>query len=181
MLAISATTLLGACAETSPVSPDQAIALPASINAFKAPQLPESCKTLEAPENTKLAFHTYAVGVQIYRWSGTAWSFVAPEATLYANAGATAVVGTHYEGPKWESNSGSIVKAGVKDRCTPNPNAIQWLSLNATGEGSGIFSNVVFIQRVNTAGGKEPATPGASVGAEARVPYTAEYYFYRAK
>lgn len=36
------------------------------------------------------------------------------------------------------------------------------------------------VQRVNTLGGTAPAGAGSFVGDEARVPYTAEYYFYRA-
>jgi Protein of unknown function (DUF3455) len=35
--------------------------------------------------------------------------------------------------------------------------------------------------RVNTAGGLPPTAPGAYIGAEEEVPYTAEYYFYRAQ
>ena len=50
-----------------------------------------------------------------------------------------------------------------------------------SAEGPGIFSNVTYIQRVNTVGGQAPTMPGAFTGAEARVPYTAEYYFYRAE
>ena len=38
---------------------------------------------------------------------------------------------------------------------------------------------VSFIQRLNTVGGKAPARPGAFPGQVARVPYTADYYFYR--
>jgi hypothetical protein len=54
--------------------------------------------------------------------------------------------------------------------------------LEATlSEGPGIFSRVNFIQRLNTVGGKAPSNPGSSVGEVARVPYTADYYFYRAK
>jgi hypothetical protein len=39
---------------------------------------------------------------------------------------------------------------------------------------------VTFIQRLNTAGGLAPATAGAAIGQEARVPYTADYLFYDA-
>jgi hypothetical protein len=42
------------------------------------------------------------------------------------------------------------------------------------------ISRVTHIQRVNTIGGTAPAQAGAFVGEEARVPYTAEYYFHRA-
>jgi hypothetical protein len=39
---------------------------------------------------------------------------------------------------------------------------------------------VTYVQRVNTAGGLPPAAPGSFVGEEKHVPYTTEYYFYRA-
>jgi uncharacterized protein (TIGR03118 family) len=38
---------------------------------------------------------------------------------------------------------------------------------------------VSYVQRVNTAGGLAPSAPGAFVGEERQVPYTAEYFFYR--
>jgi hypothetical protein len=40
---------------------------------------------------------------------------------------------------------------------------------------------VSYIQRVNTTGGLAPVEPGEEPGEEARVPYTADYYFYRKK
>ena len=40
---------------------------------------------------------------------------------------------------------------------------------------------MTYIQRVNTAGGLPPTDPGPFIGAEEEVPYTAEYYFYRAQ
>ena len=66
--------------------------------------------------------------------------------------------------------------------CTPDTTAIPWLLLQtASTEGSGIFGAVTYIQRVNTKGGLTPTAPGRSVGAVAEVPYSAEYYFYRAR
>ena len=127
----------------------------------------------------KVAFATYAEGVQIYRWDGTGWAFVAPVALLYEDEDLNGEFATHYAGPTWESNSGSIVVGAVVDRCTPDPDAIPWLLLKASvSEGPGIFDGVTFIQRVNTVGGKAPADPGDFVGEEVEVPYTAEYYFY---
>jgi hypothetical protein len=67
----------------------------------------------------------------------------------------------------------------VAERCTASATAIPWLSLTASGTGPGIFERVTFIQRVNTVGGLAPSTPGSTTGAEVRVPYTAEYFFYR--
>lgn len=140
-----------------------------------------SCDRLRAPQGSTVAFHAYARGVQVYRWNGTAWTFVAPEATLSASANGAGVIGTHYAGPTWESNSGSVVKGVVFDRCTPDATAIPWLSLTATpSDSAGVFGRVAFIQRVNTVGGLVPVTPGTAIGDTARVPYTAEYWFHRA-
>jgi hypothetical protein len=61
-----------------------------------------------------------------------------------------------------------------------DPDAIPWLRLDAKNpQGPGIFANTTFIQRVNTTGGKAPLVDGAFVGQVARVPYTADYFFYR--
>jgi hypothetical protein len=140
-----------------------------------------NCQNLQVPAGHKVAFRVYAEGVQIYRWDGTSWTFVAPDAKLFADARGRSAVGTHYAGPTWESASGSKVVGAVLQRCTPNGNAIDWLLLKATSnEGPGIFRRVTFIQRVNTVGGKAPTTPGTQVGELASVPYTADYYFYRA-
>jgi hypothetical protein len=147
------------------------------------PELPEGCGSIRVEAGNEVAFHAYAIGVQIYRWNGTAWTFVAPEANLYADAGYNGKVGFHYGGPTWESNSGSkVLAARVQNTgCTPDPSAIAWLLLKKVStDGPGIFSDVTYIQRVNTTGGLAPATPGTTVGEEKRVPYTAEYYFYRA-
>jgi hypothetical protein len=150
-------------------------------NDNRAPDLSDYPK-LQVEAGNKVSFHAYAEGVQIYRWDGTSWAFVAPEATLYADAGYHGVVGTHYAGPTWESNSGSKVVGAVLERATPDPDAIPWLKLEAKSkDGPGIFDNVTYIQRVNTVGGKAPTAPGDSVGEVVRVPYTAEYYFYRAQ
>jgi hypothetical protein len=47
--------------------------------------------------------------------------------------------------------------------------------------GPGIFNRVTYIQRVNTTGGLPPGMPGSLHGEIKEVPYTAEYYFYRAQ
>jgi hypothetical protein len=134
---------------------------------------------LQVQAGNKVSFHVYAEGVQIYRWNGTSWSFIAPEAVLFAD-GDDGAVGIHYAGPTWESVSGSKVVGTVLERCTPDPEAIAWLLLEAvSNEGPGIFRRVTFIQRVNTVDGNAPSDPGGFPGEEVRVPYTAEYFFYR--
>jgi hypothetical protein len=147
----------------------------------RAPDLGD-CQDLRVPAGHKVAFRAYAEGVQVYRWTGTSWAFVGPEALLYAGAGGDGPVGIHYAGPTWESASGSTVVGTVLERCTPDADAIPWLLLGAVSSaGPGIFHRVTFIQRVNTVGGLAPADPGDFPGEVARVPYTADYYFYRAQ
>ena len=163
--------------------------LPTSIPAARAadnnhePDLPSPlCDRLQVPPGNKVAFHVYALGVQIYRWNGTTWVFVAPLAMLFADANYSGKVGIHYAGPTWESNSGSKVVATRLEPCSPEPTAIPWLKLQTVStEGPGIFSSVTYIQRVNTTGGLAPTAPGSSIDAVVEVPYTAEYYFYRAQ
>ena len=145
----------------------------------RAPDLGD-CQDLQVPAGNKVVFHAFGVGVQIYRWDGTSWVFVAPEAVLFADAGDDGEVGIHYAGPTWESVSGSKVVGMVLERCTPDPDAIPWLLLGAvSNEGPGIFARVTFIQRVNTVGGKAPTDPGDVPGEVANVPYTADYFFYQ--
>ena len=148
-----------------------------------SPDLPSPiCDTVDVPNGQKLSSHLYALGVQIYRWNGDAWVFVEPQATLFADADYHSKVGIHYVGPTWESNSGSKVVAARLAGCSPDTANIPWLLLNAvSADGPGPFGSVTYIQRVNTAGGLAPIAPGVSIGALAQVPYTAEYYFYRAK
>jgi hypothetical protein len=118
--------------------------------------------------------------VQIYRWSGSAWTFVAPRADLFADAANTVKVGTHFGGPTWLSTGGSQVIAAVQKRCNVNPNDIPWLLLASTSSSTdGLFANTTYIQRVNTVGGIAPVVAGDSVGHVKEVPYTAEYWFYR--
>src|SRR5215510_5528788 len=149
----------------------------------RVPELPlPLCDRVQVDESNQLAYRAYAVGIQRYRWNGTSWVFVEPVATLFADQGFHGKIGTHYVGPTWESNSGGKVVATRVDGCTPDTTAIPWLKLQTiSAEGPGVFGSVTYIQRVNTRGGIAPSVPGASVGALADVPYTAEYYFYRAQ
>jgi len=68
-------------------------------NDNRAPALGD-CQMLQVSPGNKVSRHVFGVGVQIYRWSGTSWVFVAPEAVLYANAGDTGEVGH----PLWRSH-----------------------------------------------------------------------------
>jgi hypothetical protein len=140
--------------------------------------------TDEAP-----AFVLAAQGVQIYQCkprasdaNAFAWTLTAPEAAL-SEGGVT--VGRHYAGPTWESTSDrSSVKGAVRQRQDGGAGNIPWLLLTATPSGSeGRFAGVTSVQRVATRGGVEPPAgcDASSVGNEVRVPYTADYYFYKRK
>jgi len=142
---------------------------------------------LEPPEDQKVTFHAFAVGVQIYTWTQNptnaalfSWVFKAPEAVLFKADDRDDAVGLHYAGPTWEYQDGSKVVGTVLQRSpSADSNAIPWLLLQAvSNEGDGRFSDVTYIQRVKTVGGTAPATVGDPTHLEARVPYTAEYYFY---
>jgi hypothetical protein len=141
----------------------------------RAPEVPVD---IAVAAGNKVHFHGFGVGVQIYTWNGSAWTGPVPEATLFDGNG---VVAIHFAGPTWESNSGSkVVGAVVQPTVTVDTNAIPWVRLRAVNPmGPGIFADTTFIQRVNTVGGKAPSADGAFVGQVARVPYTADYFFYR--
>ncbi len=175
LVAFAAAAMLAGCEDDTTLGPTERPA----ISASRGVDLGE-CDEIGVPEGSTLVLHAYAEGVQIYRWNGGAWAFGGPSAKLYADAAGTGTIGIHYGGPTWESNSGSLVVGTLKTPCERGPADIPWLLLDAVrSKGPGIFDGVDFIQRVNTVGGRAPTAPG-SPGEVRNVPYTAEYYFYRA-
>jgi hypothetical protein len=135
------------------------------------------------PGNTEV-LRAYGEGVQIYvsRPSATnpgqfVWAFVAPDATLYNNGGH--IIGHHYVGPTWEANNGSLVVATKIAAVTPDPTAIPWLLLRGVSHGGhGMFSDVSYVQRLDTTGGLAPSWTPTAAGIEVDVPYTATYVFF---
>ena len=185
-LVIVGAALASACAKDAPVAPVGATTKTRGITAVAdvsdGNRLPDltACPQLVAPRGSTLLLHAFGIGVQIYHWNGTSWGAATPSATIYADAGGQGELASHFAGPTWQSNSGSTVVGTVANRCTVDPASIQWLSLTGVASGNGIFAKVTFIQRLNTVGGSAPSTPGAVIGQEARVPYTADYLFYDA-
>lgn len=143
---------------------------------------------LVPPASAVLLFELGARGVQIYECQATpndpavyAWTFKAPEAELLNARGE--VVGDHFGGPTWRGHDGSAVVAAVLARVdAPNPKkAIPWLLLEARSHsGSGVFSTITHIQRLDTVGGVAPkkGCDAEHAGEVARVPYTARYAFF---
>jgi len=142
--------------------------------------------------NTRVATF-YAEGVQKYKAKaipGTAptqyeWTFVAPKADLFDATNKK--VGTHSAGPTWQllgSTTDSIYAqqfTPAKTATSPDANSIDWLQLMPkTGKTpTGLFTNVSYIQRIATKGGKAPLTPPVNATDSIDVSYTAVYRFTR--
>jgi hypothetical protein len=149
------------------------------------PRASEVPSALAPPADQRYAMSVTARGVQIYECRAAAdgspaWTFVAPEAELYDASGSA--MGRHGAGPHWEAADGSRITGQVRARAdAPAPGAISWLLLSTTASGpQGAFSRVRSVQRIDTAGGATPAAPCTreSIGASARVPYTARYRLF---
>jgi hypothetical protein len=174
---------LSGCATTSASGGAAAVrdtgpALPATVPAALTP-----------PPGETLSLSALGVGVQIYDCKaaptgGYAWVFRAPEATLSHGPADKdpASVGKHYAGPTWADGAGSVAATVSSKEPSPDASAIPWLRLTASGHtGSGRFADISTVLRLNTVGGKAPATgcDEKASGQESRVPYRADYFFYR--
>jgi hypothetical protein len=152
--------------------------------AAPAPAAPDVPAPIRVPAGAKLVEKLHATGAQVYGCAATdgkyGWTLKRPDATLADAKGAEA--GKHGAGPSWTAKDGSSVtgaKAAQAD--APAADAIPWLLLRATAtSGKGRFSQVSFVQRLATKGGKAPAAgcDAAHDGKELRVDYSADYYFY---
>jgi len=160
-----------------------ALALPAAaLNEPSGLAAPLRVSAAEVP-----AFMLTGDGVYVYQCrpsltvaNAYEWAFVVPDATLYdgnRSVARHATVGT-FEALGDRSSVSGIVRgsqaAGVAN--------LPWVLIRAQPlSESGMFAGVTSIQRVNTNGGVAPATgcDASNEGAEARVAYRADYYFYK--
>jgi len=160
----------------------------ASQQTLSATKCPDAVPAVLAPAaDQRLGFVLRGDGVQIYDCLFTGgnyvWTFRAPEADLLDEG--NTVVGTHFVGPTWMADDGSFVQAArVAGAPAPLAGAVPWLLLaaNAHGGPDGRMTGVTSIQRLSTVGGVAPdATTcnAVTVNTVARVPYTADYFFYR--
>jgi len=141
--------------------------------------------------------------------SGFAWAFYAPQATLFdVDVGHEKQVITHFLSPNpaeggtprptwqhsrdtstvWVNNSVPPAQSS-SDRTFVATGAIPWLLLPVAGThagptGSDTLTKTTFIQRLNTSGGVAPAATtcatASDAGKKALVPYSADYFFYKA-
>lgn len=140
---------------------------------------------LNPPADATLQSALYALGTQNYvcaapaAGGAPAWTLKAPHAILLRGLDTAAI---HFAGPSWQAQDGSVV-VGTRSASAPAPDTtnIPWLLLQAASHtGAGEFAPVSWIQRLDTSRGVAPATgcDDAHLGAEALVPYQAQYFFY---
>jgi hypothetical protein len=159
------------------------LALPAAA-AVAPPSVAYPLRVLPGEEP---AFSLTADGVQVYACqqvpgdpNAYAWFVQAPDATLYDGSASMATLKSPNHFQSLRDLSGvSAVPLRLQAAGAAN---LPWELLHAVPEGdTGLFANVTSIQRVNTQGGAPP-TGGCDdthVGEEARVAFTADYYFYK--
>jgi len=146
---------------------------------------PEVPDAIRAPVGEAVVLLAHASGSQIYSCQGGtdgkfAWTLKAPDAELKDDQGK--IIGRHFAGPAWKVRDGSEVTGkAIAHADSPDPASIPWLLVNAVSHtGQGLLANVTTIQRVHTHNGKPPAAgcDESHRNAEAKVDYTADYYFY---
>lgn len=144
-------------------------------------------QAIQAPADQRLYLTLHAQGDQIYFCKSEAgqfaWTLKAPDAQLTDSRGKP--FGTHFAGPTWESSDGSSVTGTLAAKVdSGDAEAIPWLLVNAAShKGNGVLTRAKTIQRINTKGGKAPASgcDADHVNQEHRVAYSADYNFYTAK
>lgn len=168
----------------SPLTLFAAATLVAALSSWPAQEIP---RPIQAPVDQQLYLQLHAKGDQIYTCKSESgqftWGFKAPEAQLADAKGKP--FGKHFAGPTWQSSDGSSVTATLVAKMdSPDARSIPWLLLNVSNhQGDGILARAKAIQRVNTKGGKPPASgcDADHLSQEFRSPYSADYNFYAEK
>jgi hypothetical protein len=139
--------------------------------------------------------------------TGFAWKFFGPQATLFVtikwfSGDIRQQVTTHFLSPNpaegglaratWQGSldTSAVWGKAIAQSNDPNfvaPGAIPWLLVQAVGSrpgptGGELLTPTTYIHRLNTAGGVAPSTgcSEATDGSFVLVPYTTDYYFYKA-
>lgn len=194
--------LLFSCATALAVAFTVSLTQPAHADRVTPPPVPSS---IQVPAGNKAFLEGHAVGTQDYiclpSGSGFAWTFFGPQATLFEDN--TKQIITHFLSSNpdesgtpratWQHSQDTSTVWAAATASSSDPNfvaagAIPWLRLQVVGDqswpiGGDKLSKTTFIQRLNTSGGVAPLTGCAlatDVGAKALVPYTADYFFYKA-
>jgi hypothetical protein len=155
---------------------------PVASAAQEGPTVPGA---IAVPAGNKVFLFGRATGVQIYACNNGTWGPTStPRATLVDDKGK--VVATHFGGPTWQARDGSTVVGSLPPKASaPSPKgSIEWLLLTpkstAPGPDGDKLAKTTFIQRVNTTGGLAPTTNCKTGDDPVEIPYTADYYFWKA-
>lgn len=180
-----------------------AFAQPAAGNPIVVPPVPAS---IEVPAGHSVFLAAHAVGTQNYiclpDGESASWAFLGPQATLFQpfRRDTWQQVSTHFLSanpaengtarPTWQHSvdSSQVWGRAVASSTDPlfvEPGAIAWLRVEVTGTepgpaGGTALAETTFIQRLNTSGGAPPPGACGTVGMVVLVPYTTDYFFYRA-
>jgi hypothetical protein len=158
-----------------------------------------------SPAGNKAFLEGHAIGTQNYiclpSGAAFAWILFGPQATLFNDEDKQII--THFLSANpdeagvaratWQHSGDTSAVWGLAVETSSDanfvaPGAIPWLRLQVVGaedgpNGGHKLSATTVIQRLNTAGGIAPATgcvQATDVGKRALVPYTADYFFYKA-
>jgi hypothetical protein len=199
--------LRAACSTTLAIVAATALvgASPADSERVRVPPMPDD---LQVDEGNRLYFIGHAFGTQNYIClpsatapTGVAWTLFGPQANLFTDHDRQVM--THFLSPNpdeagvlratWQDSDDTRAVWARAIATSSDPNyveagAIPWLKLEVMGSergprGGRAVSATTFIQRLNTTGGVAPAegcTVPANVGVRSFVPYTADYFFYKA-
>ena len=183
----------------------------ARADGITPPPLPDGMAPVPAGNKLFLGTHAVGTQNYVCQPSGAGVAYVlfTPQATLSGEDGVQVI--THFNSPNpderntdpkvvadgliratWQFKDTSRVWAKVHQpdgAVTVDKDAIAWLLLDAVGNrpgptGGDKLFKTTFVQRLNTTGGLAPKTGCSSladVGNKAFVPYTADYFFYKAK
>jgi hypothetical protein len=160
-------------------------------------QPPDVPTIIQVPAGNQLFRVAHAVGTQDYVCLSTGWASPAygPQATLFNEDNEQILThflspypaGSNKFFPTWQdSRDTSTVWASAVPGAsyTPDPTAVAWLLLKVVGKAVGPIGGdkmiaTTYIQRLNTTGGIKPTIP-CNEGDKYLVPYTADYFFYKA-
>src|ERR1700730_1635693 len=173
---------------------------PACADRANPPPVPPNIPDiLQVPAGNKVFREGDAIGTQDYICLPTGWTFFGPQATLFNEHDEQII--THFLSPNpfeqapnpfenglpratWQDSEDTSKVWGAALHSFPVTGAIPWLLLQVVGAqdgptGGDELSETTYIQRLNTVGGLAPTT-ACTVGTMALVPYTADYFFYKA-
>jgi hypothetical protein len=144
-------------------------------------------RELQPPAGEQLLVQVHAKGDQIYTCKAdgaqSSWALKEPDAQLFDKDGKP--FGKHFAGPSWEAADGSLITGkAAANAPSPDADSIPWLLVRVVSRsGTGVLVPVTSLQRINTKGGKAPASgcDPTHVGQDIRVPYSADYLFFAPK